>query len=155
MAPLRIAGLALGVVTLVLAFAACGDDDGGDHGTDASYADELCDAMNETNVSLVKLEKDASSMDFNELAGGVSEILDDLADSLADASPPADMAAWNEDAVKTIRKAADTLTKSQQSASLDVLGDSPLPDPPTALRSRIEAEAGQIPACRGLSLFGE
>ncbi len=144
-----LAGLAL-----LLPAAACGGDEDA-AGTDASFTAELCEAMNETNADLVRLEKEATAMDFEQMAKRVSEILDDLADALAGASPPQDMAAWNRDAVKTIRGAADSLTRTQRSSSLDVLGDSPLPDPPSGIRTRIEAAARESPACRGLTLFGE
>lgn len=149
-----VAAPGLALVLLILA-AGCGGDGNDEPGTDASYTAELCSAMNSTNRELVKLGQEADSLGFEKLAAGVSDILNDLADELADSSPPADLEGWNGDAIKTIRAAASNLKKSQKSTSLDVLGDSPLPDPPAPVRARIEAAARGIPACQGLSLFGE
>ncbi len=153
----RRGGLAvLGLVcALSVLTAGCSSGGSDEPGADASYTAELCEAMNDTNIELEKLAAKSANLGFEKLAAGVAEILDDLADSLAEASPPGDLEEWNKDAVKAIRSAASNLTKSQKSASLDVLGDSPLPDPPAPVRARIDAAARDIPACRGLSLFGE
>ncbi len=137
--------------------AACGGGDG--DGSDEDYVKSICEA----NLLL----EDVIGILFQSAFGGEEpdqEALDELVegfekwvDALDDANPPADAAEAHDALIDVIRQGLDELKSGD--ADLETLSlfgdDEDLPEPPQAVRTRLNEAAAGVEVCEGSELFGE
>jgi len=135
--------------TLVLLFAACGDDDSGGSsggtGSDETYVAQICAASLKFNKALDAATKDMKPTDLAS-ADAIAKIFagpfDEYLKALAKANPPKDVKPYHDEVVKVFKDAQGKL-KSDPNA-LESINP---PDPPQAVKDRLDKVAASNKDC--------
>lgn len=146
----QLARLALIAFLVVPAASACGSDDGNDE----DFVRGLCEASSELRTGVEKAVKDgAASTDPGKGVELMVAPIDTFVEAFADLKPPKDLKDWHKDATKQLEASAATFRTEKRLTALAGFNDSPVPDPPAAAKTRIQAAAKDVPECDGVAYF--
>ena len=137
--------------------AACSSGGGGD-GSDEDYVKSICEAnLLLEDVIGILFESAFSGEEPDEDAlDELVESFEKWIDALDDANPPSDAADAHDALVERIREGLDELKSGDADLeTLSLFGDEEdLPEPPQAVRDRLNEAAAGVEVCEGTELFG-
>lgn len=130
---------------------ACGGDDSSSTGgSDASFVKDVCVAFGKAQADLAKVQKDPSlQSDDKKAATEFGKVLDTLAGSLGQASPPQDASNEFNQSLAAL-KAATAQLKNGDLSGLNNF--KPLPFAPD-VNTRLQKAAASEKACDGVDVF--
>ncbi|MEO6397080.1 MAG: hypothetical protein ABIP13_01310 [Tepidiformaceae bacterium] len=161
----RWALLSAAALLAMVALAACGDDDdssgggnviGGGSGGDEAYVADICKATQKFSDDISALTKDPTKLkDPNDIGALFAGPFETFAKSVSKAKPPSDLKDYHSQVVKTLNDASKQIKESKDLSALSALGDSAIPEPPTAAKDRIQKVAEKNKDCNDSGLFGQ
>lgn len=155
--PRRATTLLASAVLCALFFTACGGDDGDERaptGTDQEFVQSLCSALSAFDLGFREASQAAAAeKDADRAVERLSVPISEFADAFAKLPAPADLVTWRDDGAVGIARSADRFREEKDFDALSDLGASPVPDPPAAARTRLDAVVAQTPACAGRNVF--
>lgn len=147
---------ALAIIAL-MALAACGDDDDSSgsgpgassgSGSDADYVAVLCKATKAFGDDMSKVTADPSKLkDPTDIGKLFAEPFDTYAKAVAKAKPPSDLKDYHSQMVKALNDAVAKIKTSKDLSALSSLGDSQIPEPPQAVKDRLQKVAEKNKDC--------
>ena len=157
-------GLALMLLLAPAILAACSSSDNAaskpNASSDTAFVTGLCNAAKSFGDDVQKSLAGPTPTDLGAALAAFFEsigpALQRFSDTFAKLTPPADLNEWHRESAEKLATAAKALKDGKfDDPSLDSLSQSPIPDMPEDARTRLQAVAAKVDACKDQPIFAD